>query len=326
MRSQLTTATACLIIAAASPVSGDTFGSGANAFTIDFVTIGNPGNVDDSAAAGGAFFSPHGAVSYVYRIGVLEVSQDIISRATNQGMTNVTAGAWSAALPAANLTWYEAAAFVNFLNISTGHQPAYDLTFSGAWSMNLWSPGEAWQIGGENLYRHKDAFYFLPSEDEWFKAGFHANDGVSGNYFDYATGSNTAPTAVAGGTAQGTVVYNPANPPSPADVTSNGGLSPYGTRGQNGNVWEWTESALDGVNNSAVEGRAFRGGDYAGSEFNLRASTRNGFDPASGNSLVGVRVASIPEPDSGLFVLTATAVLLATRGAWRPAASRRRGT
>ena len=53
-----------------------------------------------------------------------------------------------------------------WLNTITRHQPAYDLTYSGGWRMTLWSSAQAWHAGGENLYRHKDAYYFLPSEDE----------------------------------------------------------------------------------------------------------------------------------------------------------------
>ena len=99
--------------------------------------------------------------------------------------------------------------------------------------MTLWSSEEAWQIGaGKNLYRHKDAYYFLPSEDEWYKAAYHKNDGVTANYWDYATGSNTIPIAVASGTSAGTVVYDQPSQPGPSAVDNAGGLSPYGTRGQ----------------------------------------------------------------------------------------------
>ena len=35
----------------------DTFGSGGNAFTIDFVTIGDPGNANDSGTTG-SYFTP----------------------------------------------------------------------------------------------------------------------------------------------------------------------------------------------------------------------------------------------------------------------------
>jgi hypothetical protein len=41
---------------------GDSFGSGANTFTIDFVNIGNAGNADDAGAGGGLYSSPYGGV------------------------------------------------------------------------------------------------------------------------------------------------------------------------------------------------------------------------------------------------------------------------
>jgi len=107
-------------------------------------------------------------VSYNYRMGTYEISYNAIDEAN---VPDVTAGPWLGNRPAATITWFETAAFANWLNTSTGHQAAYDLTWNGsAWSMNLWSSGEAWQAGGENLYRHKNAYYFLPSENEWYKA------------------------------------------------------------------------------------------------------------------------------------------------------------
>jgi len=220
-----------LLAAGTAPSHADSFGTGPNAFTIDFVNIGNAGNADDAGAGGGVYWQPYGGVPYEYRMGTFEISQDQITKATAGGLLNVAAGAWSGSQPAANMTWYEAAAFVNWLNTSTGHQAAYNLTFSGSWSMTLWSSGDAWQAGGENLYRHKDAYYFLPSEDEWYKAAYHQNDGVTANYWDYATGSNSIPTAVASGTTAGTAVYNDVAG-SPAAVNNNGGLSAYGRWGR----------------------------------------------------------------------------------------------
>ncbi len=143
----------------------DTFGSGGNTFTIDFVDIGNAGNANDAGAGGGSSSSPYGGVSYTYRMGVTEVPQDWITKATALGMTNVTAGGFTGNKPATNMTWHEAAAFVNFLNTSTGHQAAYQLDGTNT-ALTLWTSGQAWQAGGQNLYRHKDAYYFLPSENE----------------------------------------------------------------------------------------------------------------------------------------------------------------
>ena len=283
----------------------DTFGTSGNEFTIDFVNIGHAGNAADTTT--------YGAVPYEYRVGKYEISQDTITKATASGMANVTAGPWTGNQPAAYISWYEAAAFVNFLNTDSGKTAAYDLTISnGIWSMSLWSSEQAWTAGGTNLYRNKDAYYFLPSENEWYKAAYYNAAGT--NYFLYPTASSRVPTAVASGTDAGSAVYN--NVASvPAIVASAGGLSPYGTMGQGGNVWEWSESAFDGTNSSSSESRAIRGGDWQDPELYLRSSSRNlSGIPTSVSNIMGFRVASvpslsIPEPSTyALLLLGAGAV------------------
>jgi formylglycine-generating enzyme required for sulfatase activity len=263
----------------------DTFGSGLNQFTIDFVTIGNPGNGDDVAA------TPHfGGLPYTYRMGVYEVSEDMITKASASGLANVTAGAWSGSQPAANISWYEAAAFVNWLNTNTGHHAAYNLTYSGGWSMSLWSSGEAWQLGGTNLYRHKDAYYFLPSEDEWHKAAYHQNNGATTNYWLYPTGSDSVPDGIdfSGDTAFHAVFHDGHDQGQPNAVTAAGSAaSAYGTYGQGGNVWEWCESALDGVNDAGNKYRTLRGGDWNDSALYLRSTSQGNGDPAVGYDLAG---------------------------------------
>ena len=295
------------------PAHADTFGSGGNAFAIDFVNIGNAGNTDDLGAGGGLYSSPYGGVPYAYRMGTFEISQDAITKATASGLANVTAGYWAGTQPAANITWYQAAAFVNWLNTSTGHQAAYQID-GGVTGLTLWSSVQAWQLGGENLFRNKDAYYFLPSDDEWYKAAFHKNDGATANFWDYPTQSNgpTVPAPVASGTGAGTVVYSSAGL-SPAAVDNSGGLSAYGTRGQGGNVHEWLEGALDGTNDSPSEIRAVRGGFFDGNEEDLRSSVQGYSVPENSFSGVGFRVASVvPEPSS-LALLAAAAVGLASR-------------
>ena len=273
----------------------DTFGTSGNEFTIDFVDIGNTGNAADTTS--------YGAVPYEYRAGVNEISQNDIAKATASGMANVTAGPWTGNQPAATISWYEAAAFVNFLNTNSGKTAAYDLTFSsGSWSMALWSSEQAWTAGGTNLYRNKDAYYFLPSENEWYKAAYYNAAGT--NYFLYPTASSSAPAAVASGTNGGSAVYGGAAS-VPAIVDSAGGLSPYGTMGQGGNIFEWNESAFDGANSSSSESRAIRGGSWSDPEFALSSSFRLDDVPSFEDVNFGFRVASIPEPSTAVLVLMA---------------------
>lgn len=287
-----------LLLAAAAAVmlrahaSSDHFGAGDDAFTIEFVPIGSPGNPADATSR----LKSAGSVSYEYRMGKYEVSREMIEQANRGGGLGITLSDMSSYggnhlhRPATGVTWVEAATFVNWLNTSTGHHAAYDLTGG---NLNLWSPGDAWQWGGENLYRHKDAYYFLPSEHEWYKAAYY--DAAAGMYYRFPTGSDAIPAAVAGGTTAGSAVYSQPVAQGPADIMSAGGLSPYGTMGQGGNVWEWVESALDGMNDSILEHRGTRGGTWYNPASQLVSSLRTSLiDPAGEYHGLGFRVAAIP--------------------------------
>ena len=143
-----------------------------------------------------------------------------------------------------------------------GYSAAYNFTTGGAGdNIALWVAGDS-GYNPSNPFRNARAHYFLPSDDEWYKAAYYdpnANGGL-GSYWDYATGSDTAPIAVAGGTTGGTVVYGQTVVRGPADITNAGGLSPYGTMAQNGNVSERLESGYTPPNDLASEGRVLRGG------------------------------------------------------------------
>ena len=162
------------------------------------------------------------------------------------------------------------------------------------------------------MYRNKDAYYFLTSENEWYKAAYQQNDGVTPNYWDYPTASNSEPTAVASGTGAGTAVYNGVTG-VPASVFSDGGLSAYGTMGQGGNVFEWMETASDGINNSSSENRRFRGGAWNESEVSLRSSLRYSYTPSGSLTFLGFRVASVPEPSAAMLMISAGMLALARR-------------
>ena len=297
-----------LILAGAGQAQSllQTFGSGANAFNIDFVTIGNPGNAADTTGAP----NPAGSVGYVYNLSKNEVSRDMITKAnTAAGLgipvadTASYVGGNFAGRAATGISWNEAARFVNYLNTSKGYQAAYNFTTSGSNdNISLWGAG---QYSGSNQFRHKDAIFVLPSLDEWYKGAYGS---PSGTWYDFATGSNswnsysagTDPVKVSSGTAAGTAVYGQAPLQGPADVTLAGGLSPYGTMGQGGNVNEWTESAYDRLNNSAGENREFRGGAWTSSWEEIESSSRISFinAPTVQGTDFGLRVAMVPEPSA----------------------------
>jgi hypothetical protein len=301
----------------------DTFGSGGNTFTIDFVTIGSPGNANDAALDNTppGFSSPYGGVAYEYRMGTYEISEDMIEKANTLGGLLITKDTRTSVNQAAtSVSWNEAARFVNWLNVSSGYAPAYkfavnpgdvgyiDNTVANA-NLVLWISGDA-GYDASNPYRNSNAYYFLPSEHEWYKAAYYSGSGTT--YFDYATGSDVIPTAVASGTGAGTAVYNNAAS-VPPDITQAGGLSAYGTMGQNGNVWEWQESALDGINNSSSEDRTIRGGNWLNAEDGLRSSLHNFSSPSASVSSIGFRVASVPEPSCTVLMCSASLLALARR-------------
>jgi hypothetical protein len=111
------------------------------------------------------------------------------------------------------------------------------------------------------------------------------------------------------GDEAGKAVYNNAAS-VPAIVDSAGGLSPYRTMGQGGNVREWSESAFDGTTNSTSEDRALRGGFWFNTEDDLRSSSRTFNVPTVEGYFIGFRVASIPEPSTyALLLMTGAGAL-----------------
>jgi hypothetical protein len=296
----------------------DTFGSGANAFDIEFVTISNPRNAADTTGNP----NPAGSVSYRYRIGKFEISERMFAKASAEGGLGI--GAVRSDRPATGMSWNEAARFVNWLNTSTGSPPAYkfatqpgEVGYIPNVNIEVWAIGDpGYDLG--NLYRNTLARYFLPSVDEWYKAAYY--DPASSVYYDYPTGSDSAPTPVASGTAAGTAVYG--FQPGPASIMLAGGLSPNGTMGQGGNVWEWNETDSDGENgpDPSLSLRVVRGGRWNQDSSRMSSSISTSMDPTtkSGFPGIGFRIASvIPEPSTFLLGAMASLGLLLRRRALR---------
>ena len=278
------------------------FGTGANAFNIDFVTIGNPGNAADTTG----YPNSVGSVAYTYILGKYEISRDQIEKASLAGglgitlhpMDTIGSSRFYSNLgqdrPATGVNWYEAAKFVNWLNTSTGGTAAYK--FDGSGYMQLWAPGDVGYNSG-NLFRNANAKFVIPTVDEWYKGAYGSS---SGTWWNYPNGSNSKPSPVSGGTLLNTAVYGQPDSVGPADINDAGGLSSFGTMAQGGNVSEWMENAYDGTNNDVSESRVSRGGSWQ----NLSGSSnwRNTWDQqtASYDSVnnLGFRIAMVPEPSA----------------------------
>lgn len=267
----------------------DTFGSDSNIFDIDFVTIGNPNNAPDASVDANPDLP--GSVSYVYRIGKYEISEDMIYKAVAEGGLSIATSNRGPNKPATKLTWIESIRFVNWLNTSTGNQAAYKLSGN---TFGLWEsedPG----YDSTNPYRNSLAKYFLPSTDEWYKAAFY--DPNAELYYTYATGSNTTPVPVEFGTDPNTAVYGQKlSIALPADIDNAGALSPYGTMAQSGNVFEYEETDFDLVNDSSNSPRGARGGAWAWAATSpgfLSRTFRNSIVPGDQINVLGFRVASL---------------------------------
>lgn len=308
-------AAALVCICSTDRALGAMFGSGANSFEIEFVAIGDPGNPTD--ATGNP--NPAGSVAKAFRMGKFEISEQMINKANALGGLGITINARGPDKPATSASWNEAARFVNWLNTSTGNPPAYKFAVQpGEVGYNANANADLWSVGDpgydpNNLYRNSLARYFLPSADEWYKAAYY--DPTSGVYYDYPAGSDIAPTGVGSGTAAGTAVYTQPFGNGPADIMLAGGLSPYGTMGQGGNVFELEETDFNLLNGPSTDARGLRGGYWSSGALNLLSTNRVSSAPGNQQNFIGFRVATVPEPSALVLGVLAGLGLLSRRQA-----------
>ena len=305
---------AAMVVLAADVAIADTFGSGASQFTIDFVPISGATNPANGIFAGSGFAFT--GVTNDYRIGTCEVTNDQWNKfeaslgvpvTGSQGGYGYSSNFTGTNVPVDSVNWYGAVQFVNWLNTSTGDQPAYKFTGTQGtsdYTFAPWSPTDA-GYDASNPYRNRAANYFLPTENEWVKAAYWNGTTLQ----QWATKDGNPPTQGSGTSGTGWNYFDngyATSPSGPWNVGS-GSQELNGTYDMMGNDYEWMESPyVGGAYDSPL--RSVRGGywvdtpDYLDSYDHTYAATSSVFHS------VGFRVASVPEPGS-LALLVGAAIV-----------------
>jgi formylglycine-generating enzyme required for sulfatase activity len=297
----------------------------ASAVVIDTVPVGDLGNLADTRYSS----TGYGSVSYSYNIGKYEVTAAQYTEFLNNkaasdpyglynanmwtstygckiqrlgvdgSYTYVVANDW-ASRPVNYVSFWDALRFTNWLHNGQGSGD----TEKGAYIMNGYNGTD-----GRNIQRNPGAIWFLPSEDEWYKAAYYKSGGTNTGYWDYPTQNDTAPDNSVMPIDPGNNANYNNSIGSPYYRTIVGEFensqSAYGTFDQGGNVAEFNETLFlfDG---DPIAHRGLRGGAFI-------ESNSNGLHAGNGSYLYdgptgeyedfGFRVAQIiPEPSTCLIL------------------------
>jgi formylglycine-generating enzyme required for sulfatase activity len=219
------------------------------------------------------------------------------------------------------VSWYDAIRFANWMHNGQGGPGSTEM---GAYRLLGGSPTP---FNGDSIVRNPGARWFVPTEDEWYKAAyFNPNAGV---YYNWSTGTdavpkNNLPSSDTGNSMNHKPMsgdYTTGNPSYPMTVAGAYQLSqsPYGTLDQGGNVYEWNESQFFGFF------RGIRGGSWDGEPADYAHAAAWIIDNPSNESTyggaLGFRVATIPEPTTTLLLFTGALALLQQRRSRRSSCS-----
>jgi formylglycine-generating enzyme required for sulfatase activity len=312
----------------------------ANAIDLEMVTVGDPGNKADTRVMDDGT-TGYGSVPYTYQIGKYDVTVSQYTAFLNavaktdtyglyySGMATAyenikinqsgspgsysysVGGSYSAAAncPMFDVSWASAARFCNWLQ---NGQPAGNqgpgTTETGAYTINGLNTIKQLM----KVTRNADAAYFIPTENEWYKAAYYKGGGTNAEYWLYSTKSNTAPSYVLSQTGTNNANYSkafletsdPINRLTPVGYFA-GSPGPYGTFDMGGNIGQWNEGILPQWDERIPYDteRCIRGGNAYSYISGVAATSRTGIPPKNNGYGIGFRVAASAVPEPGGIVL-----------------------
>jgi formylglycine-generating enzyme len=320
-----------LVLAAATICAADVFTMPSGQKSLEFVTVGNPGNAADTTGLG--------AVGYTYQMGKYDVTAAQYVQFLNAVAATDPYGLYMGSMGVSSYCGIvqsgSSGSYTYSVDPSKANRPINYISFGAAARFCNWLTNNQ-PTGGEDLTTTEDgsyylngatdnttllgvtrkagAIYVLPTQDEWYKAAYHKNDGVTDHYWLYPTQSDSPPVAeVPPGQTEppGSANYKSIRP-STDRLTDVGAYldspGPYGTFDQGGLLYQWTDTMIT----TSYSGFAmFNSSFLSSSSAQLKSDyTVYPWSPTNQYNFNGFRVAVTPEPGTlCLLALGAGAIL-----------------
>ncbi|HDZ20831.1 hypothetical protein LCGC14_0366660 [marine sediment metagenome] len=308
-------------------LSGDAVVDFATTMDMPFMAVGNMGNAGEWSGENYGIPSPGpaetwgygpdqicGAVDYAYSIGKFEVTAgqyteflnavaitdayglyntdmwehsrgNKIQRSGADGSYVYSVAAEREDRPVNFISWGDAARLANWM---TNGMP------TGVQDLTTTEDGSYFLDGALTGVRKADARYVIPSEDEWYKAAYHKNNGATSDYYIFPTSTDVIPSSAVIDPDPG----NNANYTYPGSIGSpywrtevgeyENTVSAYGAYDMGGNVMEWNEAEILGQ-------RGVRGGAVM-LNWGMNAANRHHLAAIDSGSLIGLRLVRLALP------------------------------
>jgi formylglycine-generating enzyme required for sulfatase activity len=242
------------------------------------INLWNPSMQSDLSSAG------------ISRSGAGVVGNPYIYAAISPSGTNPPGASSPGNRPISYVSWFDAARFANWMHNGATVGAS---TETGAYALNGASSGIFTVNPG--------AIWYLPSENQWYKAAYYKGGGPNSGYWSFPTQSNTQPGLSIGASANqanhkaydlyavtlsNTFSFTQ-NYLTDVGAYSNS-ASAYGTYDQGGNLWELNDTVINGSS------RGMRGGYWQNVTYDLhlRSSSRQSVVPSGEGNHLGFRLAS----------------------------------